>query len=1127
MRRTSNILDPIQTELDQTVFDGIELRKHHADFIKHLYERALEQRLGVSGEGWVDLYFTGSLTTYQYSETSDADISVFANWDRFYQELDLDSHEARKELVAMSIDHIDGTFLPGTTHPLQFFVVAHPQLPDDMYAPGLRSAYSLDDMMWFVEPEPDRVHDIATELPEIFTRAQAMADKMTDALDHDPDAATQLFHDIHNKRNLDQQAGLGDFSEGNIVYKYLLHEGLFDRIRNELGVYIAKTAMGLRGNLPEGIEFNFAQPAPEEQEEGITVLLEAWLNGERIGRIYTYEDGEVSDVDVLPEYRRMGVATALWDYLRENGYPVQHSQIQTPEGKEWAERTAMSPFDFVPNEQGILEPRFEEEATILFADMKGFTSLCERMMPNEAAYIIDNCISQATQHILERGGSLSLAGDAILGTFATGNHAQDAVEAAIAMQQDKYEMIWRVGINTGVVSFGRQVIGDAVNVAQRLESKAVPGAILVAEYTFSLCEKNFPAHYVGVLEMKGRENPIRAYHIDVPRKASWKFATPGDGDGWLEHSDGVTRWGMHGAAGILFTTPPGPNGQRMYFLTHRGEGIDLGGTWSVPGGAIDSHEEPFQAAWREVQEELGEMPDNYRIINQYVFQPVPEWAYTTFVVEIPEAFENEVVDWETQESRWFTEDEMQEVALHPAFKMTWDAGHLSKTAATTMYHVSRTVNRKSIKQNGLDFNIGDLNITPREEWKGNYLWDTLYNAERYAELQMNWDQDNSDLGRNLPEDLLKQFERNVKIRDPALWSYWSDNDWGSYDIWQVTVPTDVRLKIDPYFYSPDQEPAEEERQEWMHPEQGTPGAWVLDAPIPPEALKLVKVKRISDWYDAPEPMGDAFTPGYYGKTAALVDEETAADLTQHVLDIADQYQIEVAWKDERAHAWALIDKIETPIIRYDIDYLVALHELGHIVIEKTSPAWHEHYDEWSEVEEEAQVWRWAIDNSIIPLSAEMIRQAKWDLGTYYDHATDTHGKPRPPEEVGENYNWMLNFQTKKAGVDHLWEMVNTKVIYDFERDTIILGTQADHGELPDTKIIGDYNDGAVTLYEAEKQWINPDYFHRLWTHSFPNRELHDVYFKSKDGEPYKLKRRQRPVKVEEEGPYPWEDQDTD
>jgi hypothetical protein len=67
-----------------------------------------------------------------------------------------------------------------------------------------------------------------------------MADKMKDALDHDPDMARELWKQVHMKRQLDQRAGLGDYSEGNIVYKWLLHEGLFDRIRNELHEYIAK-----------------------------------------------------------------------------------------------------------------------------------------------------------------------------------------------------------------------------------------------------------------------------------------------------------------------------------------------------------------------------------------------------------------------------------------------------------------------------------------------------------------------------------------------------------------------------------------------------------------------------------------------------------------------------------------------------------------------------------------------------------------------------------------------------------------------------------------------------------------------------------------------------------------------
>jgi hypothetical protein len=241
--RAANILDPIHDELDQTVYQDITPRKTVQEFIKRIYYRALDKELHVEGEKWADLYLTGSLTTYQYSPTSDADVSVFPNYDLLWKELGLDPDTARKHLIQLSIEHIDGTFLPGTTHPLQFFVVPHGTMPGDLYKPGLRSAFDLHDGLWFQKPEKDRVHDIAVEYPDLFKRAEDIGDKLTQMLDAgEDDAARELWHQIHKKRQLDQQAGLGDFCEGNIVYKYLLNEGLFDRIRSELGEYIAKTA---------------------------------------------------------------------------------------------------------------------------------------------------------------------------------------------------------------------------------------------------------------------------------------------------------------------------------------------------------------------------------------------------------------------------------------------------------------------------------------------------------------------------------------------------------------------------------------------------------------------------------------------------------------------------------------------------------------------------------------------------------------------------------------------------------------------------------------------------------------------------------------------------------------------
>jgi hypothetical protein len=273
--KRSNIFDPIQTELDQSVFKGIDPKSSVIRTIEKLYGRAFEKELGQADPfEYLDLYLTGSLTTYQYSETSDCDISVIPHYDELESVFGLDADAMRKQLISLSIEHIDGTFLPGTTHPLQFFVVPAGTMPEDLYQPGLRSAWSFRDKQWFVPPEKDRVHDISTELPELYARAEQMADKMTQMLDHDPDKARELWKQIHKKRQLDQRAGLGDFCEGNIVYKYLLHLGLFDRIRNELHEYIAKIAGTTRNQRIQIMEF--ADARGPDQSDVIHEFPDGW-----------------------------------------------------------------------------------------------------------------------------------------------------------------------------------------------------------------------------------------------------------------------------------------------------------------------------------------------------------------------------------------------------------------------------------------------------------------------------------------------------------------------------------------------------------------------------------------------------------------------------------------------------------------------------------------------------------------------------------------------------------------------------------------------------------------------------------------------------------------------------------
>lgn len=247
--RQSNILDPISDKLDQRVFDYKTPKGSVVQFIKRVYYRALHQKFDIPIEqcpDYVHLILTGSLTTYQYNDTSDTDISVFANWKKFQADFGLDPQEARRELIQMHVQHVDGTHIPGSPHPLQCFAVQVGVTPKDRFKPGLRSGYDLDTGHWVVPPEQSRDKDVQKDFPDIFEKASEVAEQMKTLLDAgDSKTAIELWKQVHEKRQLDQQAGLGDYSESNIIYKWLVHEGIVDRLRNELHLQIATHVVDL------------------------------------------------------------------------------------------------------------------------------------------------------------------------------------------------------------------------------------------------------------------------------------------------------------------------------------------------------------------------------------------------------------------------------------------------------------------------------------------------------------------------------------------------------------------------------------------------------------------------------------------------------------------------------------------------------------------------------------------------------------------------------------------------------------------------------------------------------------------------------------------------------------------
>ncbi|MBX7222798.1 MAG: FHA domain-containing protein [Blastocatellia bacterium] len=150
--------------------------------------------------------------------------------------------------------------------------------------------------------------------------------------------------------------------------------------------------------------------------------------------------------------------------------------------------------------------------TMLFADIRGFTTLSERKTPQEIVVLLNNYFERASNAIFKHNGTLDkFIGDGIMSLFGAPQPSDadpvNAIQAAIAMQREVQAMNREleeqgtdfrvnigIGINTGEVTAGYigsklrtdyTVIGDAVNLAARLESNAKPGQILIGEQTYA------------------------------------------------------------------------------------------------------------------------------------------------------------------------------------------------------------------------------------------------------------------------------------------------------------------------------------------------------------------------------------------------------------------------------------------------------------------------------------------------------------------------------------------------------------------------------------------------------------------------------------------------------------------
>jgi len=255
---------------------------------------------------------------------------------------------------------------------------------------------------------------------------------------------------------------------------------------------------------------------------------------------------EAVDRQVTELFRKLaseagrGAATAV-DQIKQLHSAVVEREAQAQTLRSFVPSGVM---DRLGEDQGM-ELQDECEVTILFSDIRGFSELAERLPPRELATVLAKHLAAMAEVVLANGGTIDkFAGDAVMAVFGVPQEKPDDAERALrcglSMQARQAELNIEagpesqpligvgIGINTGTVIAGTlggggrleyTVVGDAVNVAQRLQSEALAGEVLATAATIAAAP-GFSVEPVGPRQVKGRKESVDVYRVLATRPES-------------------------------------------------------------------------------------------------------------------------------------------------------------------------------------------------------------------------------------------------------------------------------------------------------------------------------------------------------------------------------------------------------------------------------------------------------------------------------------------------------------------------------------------------------------------------------------------------------------------------------
>ena len=165
-----------------------------------------------------------------------------------------------------------------------------------------------------------------------------------------------------------------------------------------------------------------------------------------------------------------------------------------------------------------------------------------------------------------------------------------------------------------------------------------------------------------------------------------------DGDGWAVCARGHRHWGVHGASGLL-AVHHGQDGTPYVLLQKRALWSHHGGTWGLPGGATDSHEDAIAGALREAWEEASLDAGGLRVFGVYV-DDHGGWSFQTVLAQAAGLLEA-TPNAESVELRWVPADEIMSRPLHPGFAETWPAVRQALTPVVVVLDAANIVGARA------------------------------------------------------------------------------------------------------------------------------------------------------------------------------------------------------------------------------------------------------------------------------------------------------------------------------------------------------------------------------------------------------------------------------------------------